>query len=564
MKMLVKNFRGIERAEIEAVPIALLAGKNFQGKSSICQAVAAALTGHTVPFLRPTRDVGKFASVLTKTESKELVRGGVDEGAVSVTTADGSVSVAWPKLESASKGKPPAISVYAAGMMKIMEVDPMFRFELLSALLETMPTSTDLDIELKDAELDEATRKQVIEKVEQVGYDVAHKALADSTKLLKGRWEEATGESFGMKKMEGWKPQGYDLTPGVTSAEDIETTVANARQSVENAVASQAVDAAEITRLNDLAPLEHDAKIALDAAYTALNAYNGDLKRHEADLESIEVPEAPLPCPDCGSMLGVTMKDGKPALHRAGHTITQIQTASTQRDSIKGLIVLTKTRISTATRDRQKALGDWEKYKGSLAALEAAVSKTGSAQAVITLRENLVAAEKLRDQFNAITKAAKYAETIKINATVLEVLEPEGLRRSKLAKKLQDFNGSTLTPLTAAAGYAPVTIDDKLDVRLGGRHYYLLSESEKFRVNTILQIAIAMLDKSICVIIDGADILDTAGRNGLFAMLASIGDKVNSLVGLTVTSKKTVPDLGKHGMGRTYWIEDGIAADFAL
>ena len=38
----VRGFRGCERADIEIDPISLLAGLNGAGKSSICQAIAAA------------------------------------------------------------------------------------------------------------------------------------------------------------------------------------------------------------------------------------------------------------------------------------------------------------------------------------------------------------------------------------------------------------------------------------------------------------------------------------------------------------------------------------------
>lgn len=565
MDALVRNFRGIERAQIQMAPIALLAGKNHVGKSSVCQAVAAALTGMAIPFIRPTREVGKFASEFTKTEAKELVRAGTDDGSVSLSDGGtNNVKITWPKLDVSSNGKPPAASVYAAGLVEIMKLEPMYRFELLTQLLQTTPTDEDVTNELKDKKFDDDTIKQVLAKIAEVGFDGAHKALASSTTQLKGRWEEATGEAFGLKKMLGWKPEGYELTPGVTTEEEIVTIVANARQALETAIAAQAVDGAEIERLNKQAPLEYDAQQALNAATTELEALRGDLKRAQDDLAALEVPSAPLACPECGAYIGVTVKGDTISVHRPKFSPSQITEANTARDNATGRIVLCKTRMKTAETKHSAAVAEHGKYAGAKAALEKAVDKKGSAEDVSKARECLVAAEKLRDQFVAVYKAAKYAATIGVNVLLLDVLEPEGLRRSKLAKKLQLFNQTMLVPLTTAAGYQPVTIDEKLDVRCGGRNFYLLSESEKFRVNVVLQIAIALLDNSAMVVIDGADILDTDGRNGLFAMLSSAGERLKSLVGMTVSGKKGVPDLAKHGMGQTYWIENGACAEFKV
>lgn len=564
MDALVKNFRGIERAQIRIAPIALLAGFNHVGKSSVCQAVAAALTGYPIPFIEPNKRVGDFSPKLTKTESKELVRGGTDEGSVVVSIGKDTIRVDWPKLKASSEGVPPQASVYAAGLIKIMELQPMYRFELLSTLLETTPSNDDLTVELKDIKLDDATIAQVITKIGEVGFDGAHRALSDATKQLKGRWEEATGEAFGLKKMEGWKPEGYDLTEGVTSEQDVTNLVANARQSLETAIAAQAVDGAEIERLTKLAPLEHDAEEALNAANTELAAHQADLKRAQDDLASIVVPAAPMPCPECGVMIGASLTDGKITLHRPRHTMAEIKTIEGQRDSANGMIILIKTRITAAQAKRATALADHQLYVGTKAKLESVIDKKGSAEDVTKAREGVAAAESLQAKFMSVYRATKLAATIKINTALLGVLEPEGLRRKKLANKLQLFNNTMLLPLTQVAGYQPVTIDEELNVRCGGRHYFLLSESEMFRVNVVLQISIALLDQSPIVIIDGADILDVDGRNGLFAMLSSAGERLKSLVAMTVASKKSVPDLAKHGMGMTYWIEGGACAEFKL
>ncbi len=299
MEVLIENFRGIERVQIVMAPIALLFGKSHQGKSSICQCVGAALTGRAGPFIRAARNADEFAVLPTKTALNGRGRDGVGSGSVTIKAEAGATTLGLPNCEVTSTGNAPKSSVYAAGMVKVMALKPMDRFELLMNLLSVM----------------------------LVGDEIG---------------AESSGTS-----------------------------------------------------------------------------------------------------------------------------------------------------------------------------------------------------------------------TIMANAANLEILAPDGSRHSMPANRLQLLNNAVLQSVTGAAGYQPVSIDENLQLRFGGRHYDLLSEPEKFRVDVVLQIAIALVDKSSCVIIDGADILDTDGRNGLFAALASAGTSLLSLVGLTAAGEMGIPNLAKHGMGVTYRVVDG-------
>ncbi len=88
----------------------------------------------------------------------------------------------------------------------------------------------------------------------------------------------------------------------------------------------------------------------------------------------------------------------------------------------------------------------------------------------------------------------------------------------------------------------------------------LLSGGEIYRLRAALQVAFAKIDGSAMVILDGADILDNQGRQGLIRMLAAA--KVPALIGMTYAGPKAVPDLSLAG-GATYWIDGGIARPLA-
>ena len=72
----------------------------------------------------------------------------------------------------------------------------------------------------------------------------------------------------------------------------------------------------------------------------------------------------------------------------------------------------------------------------------------------------------------------------------------------------------------------------------------------------MLQIAISVLDRSACVVLDAADILDSQGRNGLLMLLKKT--ERPAIVLMTVNKPELVPDLGKIGMGNAYWVDNGL------
>ena len=83
-------------------------------------------------------------------------------------------------------------------------------------------------------------------------------------------------------------------------------------------------------------------------------------------------------------------------------------------------------------------------------------------------------------------------------------------------------------------------------------------ESEQWRVNATLQLAIALLEGAAAVCMDGADILSRKGQDDLFmGLLEKLPMPV--VVGATYDRAKDVPDLAKAGIGHVYWMADGVA-----
>jgi hypothetical protein len=146
------------------------------------------------------------------------------------------------------------------------------------------------------------------------------------------------------------------------------------------------------------------------------------------------------------------------------------------------------------------------------------------------------------------------------NQRIVDLLAPEGVRRSVLQRALGAFNAH-LAEVSAACGWKPVAVSHDLNVEYGGRPYApSCSESEQFRCRVTLQMALAV-KAAEPVVIDGADVLDAAGRSGLFTGLRKLG--LSAVVGMMANKTDAVPNLAKHKMGHTYWVDAGVVAEVA-
>lgn len=566
MLIKVRGYRGCERADIELAPHALVAGRNFQGKSSLCEAVAAALTGEALPYFRPSRP---DKPILTKTEGKELVRGGVKKGGVQIEVDEKIVSgVVWPELSVEGDGSVECSKI-AAGLLDPMEFEDAHRQQYFSWLLEAEPSDEDAAAAFKDAGVSTEAASTAWQAASTQGIDVAYRKYKEDGAKLKGRWEQSSGEAFGAKKMIDWRPQGWVVElDGAAEATLAEDCLA-ARGKVESAIAARAHDAAGIQQLRDNVGLETKAIADHAAAVTASDAAVAEKRRLEKVVASIIVPSA-LPCPACGAFLDIvpaaeinsTRADVYPvALQESTATADDIENAREAKKEAQGLLdqavkvgVEAANAVSEATRKCKE-------FAGSQAKLEAAMKHRGTQEAVELAQDQQRTVESHYAMVKARETCLGIAIQIASNQKIVDILAPEGLRRQKLVKALANFNKG-LAQLCTQAGYPIMALTDALEIQYGGRRYWLLSKSEKYRVRCVLQTIAALYDDSPVVILDGADILDAEGRSGLMQMIASdaIADK-RFLIAMTVNDAANVPNLAEFELGHTYWMDAAQAKE---
>lgn len=555
MLIKVRGFRGCERADINLAPHALVAGKNFQGKSSLCQAVAAALTQEPLPYFRPGRP---DKPILTKTEGKELVRGGVKKGGVQVYGEDGAqivASVVWPDLVVEGNGSAECSKV-ACGLLNPMEFEDAHRQKFFSWLLQAEPTDEDAAVAFTDAGIPEAVASAIWKGVSLQGIDVTYRTAKEDGAKLKGRWEQASGESFGSKKAEGWVPQGWRPELADVTEEELASQCLNARKLAQAVAAAQAVGADEVVRLRQSVMDEQAMIQAHAAASKILDEATLDLTDGKRLFESIVVPTA-VPCPSCGTALDI--HDGG-VLKLSQASFDDIDTAKEAKAEAGEIVKVRQDLADKARNAVNEYLGRCRELKGSQDKLDAAMKRKGTQQAVEDAQDALRSLEADYVNLKAREVCKSLTHQIAANQKIVDILAPEGLRRQKLVKALANFNNG-IAKLCASAYFPTMTLTDELEIQYGGRRYWLLSESEKYRVRCVVQTIVALYDTSPVVILDGADILDAEGRAGLMQMLGDerVLENLKVLVAMTMRDRRDLPVLADFEMGHSYWMDAGVA-----
>ena len=541
MKATIKNFMGCAAAEVEASKIALILGLNGQGKTSTLLPIAAALRGG-VPL------------GLQKTKAGMLVKTGAGAASVVLEEDGAKVEVFWPKCERRSEGvSAPEASDIAVGAVAFPAMADKDKVELLRDILKTDPVKQELCEALADAGLSEKVQEAVWHNIEAEGWDASLDRAKEKGRRLKSQWALIAGETYGEKKAASWFPQGWENDLETTSTEALEADVSLARADLEDKIANQAISADELARLQEKADGLADAEKKCDDAAGKVTEAQKALKEARAAREKLpKLPNYDLVCPHCG----------KPVVYQFGKLEAIKQSLSAEeREKLEQHILDADNAVSKAERELNAAKHDFiladsdlQAIKKAKEELEAKQGKTIQPAEVDEARNAVRKAETRLQSFNHYNEALRVHRNILENQAIINVLEPEGIRRRSLEKGLADFNGR-LEYLCHVAGWACVKVDGDMSVSYNDRPFVLCSESEKFRAKVTLQAAIAEYDGSHALVVDAADILDNKGRAGLLKLLSHMS--YCSFVGMMASKPAATPSLKKLKIGRKYWVEAG-------
>lgn len=590
MEASIRNIRRVRSADLAITAgITLVAGENDNGKSSTLGAIAAAITGASL-----------LPDVLKK-DAAQLVHDGAEQGSVQISTGEGHVRLALPAAEIGSTGKPPHASVFAAGIDSLVDIDQTKRASTLIDYLKATPSRDQIFQALRDIGLDEHPRARqmrdegekysviaetlrcsvpaipmdefglVLTEITQGGWDEAHGRRVEANRRARGGWEQITKAKYGAVKAASWLPTGWLPALDKVTIEQAETHLDEAR--TRHAGALKAVGASDADRAAKEADASlYAARVKLhDAAVEAATKAETSVVAAQAALSALPVPatDDALSCPHCQGRVRVGSNMHGQILEKADTALPQseIKKRRDDRAAAAGDLSRLQTEAGTASRALEQVKSN---LRSSVAARDwltahpegdggAAVDIDGPAE---DLKKAEIAVAMLRQKAEA---AGKHQE-IQRNEALIAVLDPKGLRRQALDEHIGAFNRLKLAPIAEAANWKPVeiTIGDTIDFSYGGRPYKHLGQSAQYRVRVSLQVAMAQIDGSDLLIVDGADVLTPKakdGRGGLFALL--LAQAVPALVGMTLWPHDPLPDLARAGYGRTYLVVDGVVQPLA-
>jgi hypothetical protein len=471
---------------------------------------------------------------------------------------DGRALVEWPSARLTSDGKAPSASPYAVGLETIVTMAGKERLRVLAEYLHADPTREEFGQALDEAEMDVgAVLKTIWPAIERDGWDATASARRERGAELKGAWRHTTGANYGSRIAATWRPDLADI-----DERDLTQAVSKAQTARDNAISASAVSDAERRRLEDEAEL-YDARIAaLERATARVEEYRVASQAAQGARAALPPASSPVsfPCPHC-SMPLIFVKTSlvETRVEKAPGTEIGNAELKRRRDAIAsadGTAARAYDDLNEARRDvaaGEKALRDSLDARQRLDNWPRAVEASTD---ITTAEAQLKAAESRLAEFRTKKEADRLHRLVEGNEIVIGLLSPDGLRAAKLAKVLDVFN-TELGALCETARWSAVRLDDSGGIAYGDRPYGLASTSEQYRVRVTLAVAMAKLDGSEVVILDGADILDAPSRSGLFTLLDTV--KIAALICMTLPRREMLPDLAAAGIGRSYWLTGGNA-----
>lgn len=540
MKFEIVNFRACRSASFNVDGVTLIGGRNEAGKTSLCQAVAATMTGNA-------------AIGTTKSNAQSLVTDGSEGRSwAALATERGATTVEWPGCSVTSTGYPPGASVHAVGLVDVCDMQPKERAAALISILGADPTEEDLSHALGDAVRIE-TAKNVWEEVQAHGWDGALERARANGASLKGRWREVTGDQYGTRKADAWTPavhvdestldkREHEAAREYDAAVGKKAVGKHMRAQFESAIAAgKAAESnlADVQAKYDAAVADQSAAQAAYSACPAVEGFSG------------------APCPECGTIVRQGKDEhGGIIIERVAlaTSVQENERRSKERAALQKALAEATGALERASRARGECMGAISNGKAAAASIEK-IADGGTS--IDDAKAVLDAVKKERAALEATRRAREIHNEISETISVVRVLSPDGVRRACLESALADFNAS-VEGMAKVAGWEAPSVSIDMDIMRGGYAFYALSKSAQFRVSTMFRIAIAKATKSDVVVIDAADILDAPGRNGLIRMLQKIG--IPSIVTMTYGKRESMPDMAMAKVGNSYWLNGGVIA----
>lgn len=563
----IENFQGLRSASLDlSTPITLVAGFNGAGKSSLREAIGFALGGS-----------GRVAH---KKDYAKLVTEGEKKAQIIVSHDGAASSFALPKGTAERHNVPgdeylPFVLTPGA----FAALDEKARRALLFKLTKSSAKPDVVVQKLRERGAD----RDKVEKVKPLllsGFASAQDQAKTCAAESRGAWKAITGEQYGSEKAEGWRVELHGEVASEKDREEVFAQHAKVQSDIENGnrfIGEQdGKRQAAAGLVQRKAELQAAAEL-LDRAVAKRQTTEQDLAKLEqqlpdlqAQLKDQQLGSGGCECPACGVGLKIVgsklelykgLKQDTAATSTLALDITNMQRSiemlrRTLQNDMAAVAKAEAARDDLASLEGQQAEAfDQAKYDRAVESLNQLRKLEGELRAKYTALMDQAIAAKSADENTA--KAAQHHQDVKDWVLIEKALAPDGIPGEILAGALQPFNAS-LNRTSKLTGWPAVQVSTDMEITAGGRLYQLLSESEQWRCDTLLALAIAVHSGLKLVMLDRFDVLDLPARGQLLGMLvglAKAGDIESAIVLGTLKAKpaKLPPEIS------AVWIEGGVA-----
>lgn len=588
--IIAKNFQGLRHAGLSlSSRIALIAGDNGAGKSSLRDAIAMALSG------LPSR-------VTKKKDFGQLVMDGQKAASVSVEFDDGRVATL--KL-------PDGKVVFAGG--GALDDSESFRAALPFALNPAAFAAADPDARrtalfaLTGCGVDErGVEQRLLERgVEQryidavlpmvgAGFPAAEADAKRRATEARGAWKGVTGEVYGDKKAEDWRVDASavpdaEIQRAKASTQAVQDEIDQCQQRLgELRARKQQQDdrqrqAAKLTELAAMLPrirnklkqdqldlanvraqvetitagpvqrvgLVHDLARALNVSLTMAIPF-GDMNAEQRGY----LKTAGQVLDQYSAEHGSLADDGIPP---SAQDLARLPDLQHSLDMMSRAVANDERdlKIAADAEAQLKALGDGAAAPVSEREVSQLAERINSLQASHKQRAADLAQllEKHREAAEAVQRtkqAALHHTDVQAWSAVASAMAPDGIPSEILADALRPVN-DRLFELSRMAGWSRVQISREMDITADGRVYGLLSESEQWRADCVIALALSIMSGLRIVLLDRFDVLSMAGRGQLLDLLEGLDDQIDTA--LVFGTLKAAPESDE--IVQAIWIQDG-------
>lgn len=566
----ISNVIGIGRADLDlAKAVMVVSADNAQGKSSIADAISMAFLG------KPRR-------VDAKKELGQLLHNGAEKGRVSIAFDDNDDGAEFrlPKGDH-------HVSEFVGAEFMPAVLDPQLfarmsddeRRTFLFKLTAVKASPKLVGEKLAERGIDEARIEEILPMMRS-GFPAAAKECYARATQAKGVWRSITGSNWGTNVAEDWKapaPEGK-----VPTEKDLQAIVANVTKlqaDLENGIKfigqqeellkASAGRTDRLVKATDIAGLLNRRQAKLEADQAELSKWEAKLPELQDTVTALKGATVPLKCPCCDETLSmvdgqlvryVGLKEGTGNMSDAALELTKAkESVNLMRSTVaKDQEAIAESKAAASEVERIKAEEGESVDEGKLQLARDKVQEIRDLIAKLRVEfkalEDLKAAAAMVEE--KTEKAAEAHATVKAWNAAGDALAPDGIPGELLNDALAPVNQS-IAVLSSMCGWGKAVVESDMSITFGGRLYGLCSESEKWRADCLIALAIAQISQLKLVMLDRFDVLDSKSRQRLLGMLLKL-DQLGAMDTMIIagTMKQPMPASPNWD---SIWLQNGLA-----